>query len=52
MVQMMLVLHLDDCIENPTEHAQPTADRQQLEMFQNDAKLKASEARAIINAIN
>jgi|MudIll2142460700_1097286.scaffolds.fasta_scaffold52033_3 hypothetical protein len=49
---LLLVTHLEDCSENPESHMPTTTDRRQLEMFQNDAKLKASEARAIINAIN
>lgn len=49
---LLLVTHLEDCYENPGEHVQPTFDNRQIEMFQNDAKLRANEARSIINAIN
>jgi hypothetical protein len=53
---LLLVARMEDANERP-EAYMPTEfgelhDGQQLEMFKNDAKLKANETRAILNAIN
>ena len=53
---LLLVARMEDATEHPENYvvAAPgeLADGQQIEMFQNDAKLKASEARGILGAIN
>ncbi len=49
---LLYVTRMEDVVERPQEYLAADAERGQLEMFQNDARLKASEARAIINAIS
>jgi hypothetical protein len=53
---LLLAARMDDANNRP-EVYMPTKlgelhDGQQIEMFRNDAKLKASKAKAILNAIN
>ena len=51
---LLLVARMEDASENPENYMDSNSHfgQQQLDMFQNDARLKASEARAICNAIN
>ena len=48
----LLLSNLDQAIECPHEHMELHAEQQQIEMFVNNSKIKASETRAILNAIN
>jgi hypothetical protein len=48
----LLLSNLEHAVENPEEHMEQNAEQQQIDMFKNDSKMKASETRAIINAIN
>ena len=48
---VLLVVRMEDATEHPENYI-PQQERGQLDMFANDAKVKASEARAIINAIS
>jgi len=52
----LFVARMEDATEHPENYVVigpgELRDGQQLEMFQNDAKLKAGDARAILNAIN
>ncbi len=49
---MVLVVRMEDATEHPANYAPAIQEQGQLDMFANDAKVKASEARAIINAIS
>ena len=49
---LLFLARLEAAIEFPEQHMESRADQQQIEMFANDSKMKASEVRAILNAIN
>lgn len=48
---IVFVARMEDAVEHPENYV-AIGERGQLDMFANDAKVKASEARAIVNAIN
>lgn len=48
---LLLVVRMEDAMEHPENYVAGREDGQ-LDMFANDAKVKASEARSIVNAIS
>ncbi len=48
---LLLVIRMEDAAEHPDNYV-VGRDGEQLDMFANDARVKASEARSIVNAIS